>query len=141
VFVHISAVERAGLSSLNDGQTIEYEIEHNRGKQPQDLMTVLPTPPAGLTTSACRACGACCSFSQEWPRFSLESDADLDRIPRAYVDGDRGRMRCSGNRCDALVGDVGFSTACAIYTVRPDVCRACLPGDDACQMARRRFNL
>src|SRR6516164_4810549 len=25
VFVHISAVERAGLSSLNEGQTIEYE--------------------------------------------------------------------------------------------------------------------
>ena len=27
VFVHISAVEQAGLSSLNEGQTIEYEIE------------------------------------------------------------------------------------------------------------------
>jgi hypothetical protein len=39
------------------------------------------------------------------------------------------------------VGDVGVSTACAIYTVRPDVCKACLPGDDACQLARRRFNL
>jgi CspA family cold shock protein len=33
VFVHISAVERAGRSSLNDGQTIEYEIESNRGKE------------------------------------------------------------------------------------------------------------
>ena len=33
VFVHISAVERAGLSSLNDGQAIEYEIENNRGKE------------------------------------------------------------------------------------------------------------
>src|SRR5215813_2662128 len=33
VFVHISAVERAGLSSLNEGQTIEYEIVSNRGKQ------------------------------------------------------------------------------------------------------------
>jgi CspA family cold shock protein len=32
VFVHISAVERAGLSSLNEGQTIEYEIESSRGK-------------------------------------------------------------------------------------------------------------
>jgi cold shock protein len=32
VFVHISAVERAGLRSLNEGQTIEYEIENNRGK-------------------------------------------------------------------------------------------------------------
>ena len=27
VFVHISAVERAGLSSLNDGQKISYEIQ------------------------------------------------------------------------------------------------------------------
>jgi cold shock protein len=33
VFVHISAVERAGLSSLNEGQAIEYEIESNRGKE------------------------------------------------------------------------------------------------------------
>ena len=33
VFVHISAVERAGLRSLNEGQTVEYEIESNRGKE------------------------------------------------------------------------------------------------------------
>ena len=33
VFVHISAVERAGLSSLNEGQTVKYEIESNRGKE------------------------------------------------------------------------------------------------------------
>ena len=39
-------------------------------------------------------------------------------------------MRCSGNRCVALVGEVGISTACAIYAVRPHVCRPCLPGDD-----------
>jgi cold shock protein len=32
VFVHISAVERAGLSSLNEGQQVEFEIEDNRGK-------------------------------------------------------------------------------------------------------------
>jgi len=31
VFVHISAVERAGLSSLNEGQHVD-EIEDNRGK-------------------------------------------------------------------------------------------------------------
>ncbi len=33
VFVHISAVERAGLSTLNEGQVVEYEIVENRGKQ------------------------------------------------------------------------------------------------------------
>jgi len=32
VFFHISAVERAGLSSRNEGQQIEFEIEDNRGK-------------------------------------------------------------------------------------------------------------
>jgi CspA family cold shock protein len=33
VFVHISAVEQAGLRTLNDGQTVEYEIESNRGRE------------------------------------------------------------------------------------------------------------
>ena len=32
VFVHISAVERAVLSSLNEGQVVEYEEVSNRGK-------------------------------------------------------------------------------------------------------------
>src|ERR1700730_142592 len=33
MFVHISAVEQGGLSTLNEGQSIEYEIESNRGKE------------------------------------------------------------------------------------------------------------
>jgi CspA family cold shock protein len=33
VFVHISAVERAGLHTLREGQSIEYEIESNRGRE------------------------------------------------------------------------------------------------------------
>jgi CspA family cold shock protein len=32
VFVHISAVERAGLRSLNEGQQVEYELKDERGK-------------------------------------------------------------------------------------------------------------
>jgi CspA family cold shock protein len=33
-FVHISAVERAGMSTLNENQRVSYEIEtDNRGKQ------------------------------------------------------------------------------------------------------------
>jgi cold shock CspA family protein len=32
VFVHISAVEKAGLTSLNEGQIIEYEEISNRGR-------------------------------------------------------------------------------------------------------------
>ena len=33
VFVHISAVERAGLSSLNEGQSISFDIMSERGKE------------------------------------------------------------------------------------------------------------
>ena len=32
VFVHISAVERAGLRSLNEGQKVTFEIEEQRGR-------------------------------------------------------------------------------------------------------------
>ena len=32
VFVHISAVERAGLSTLNEGQQVQYEEVANKGK-------------------------------------------------------------------------------------------------------------
>ena len=32
VFVHISALEKAGLRQLNDGQKVSYEIETNKGK-------------------------------------------------------------------------------------------------------------
>jgi CspA family cold shock protein len=33
VFVHISAVERAGLQSLNEGQKISYEVQTERGRE------------------------------------------------------------------------------------------------------------
>ena len=68
----------------------------------------------------------------------------MPRSPRSrsvYVDDEAGRMRCNGDRCSALTGEVGVATACAVYAVRPDVCRACLPGDHACLTARRRFGL
>ncbi|TGU91805.1 YkgJ family cysteine cluster protein [Mesorhizobium sp. M00.F.Ca.ET.151.01.1.1] len=85
----------------------------------------------------CQSCGACCSYSAEWPRFSTEDDAQLDRIPEKHVAADLSGMRCDGVRCSALSGEVGKSTACTIYELRPDVCRACMPGDDECLMARR----
>ena len=40
VFVHISAVERAGLSTLNEGQNIEYELVSNRGKTSAENLKV-----------------------------------------------------------------------------------------------------
>ncbi len=32
VFVHISAVERAGLRTLNEGQAISFDVVNERGK-------------------------------------------------------------------------------------------------------------
>ena len=40
VFVHISAVERAGLSRLNEGQVVEYELVTNRGKTSAENLKV-----------------------------------------------------------------------------------------------------
>ncbi|MCK5296801.1 MAG: cold-shock protein [Alphaproteobacteria bacterium] len=33
VFVHITALEQAGINQLNDGQKVSYEIATNRDKQ------------------------------------------------------------------------------------------------------------
>ena len=32
VFVHISAVEKAGLRGLNEGQRVDFELQNERGK-------------------------------------------------------------------------------------------------------------
>jgi CspA family cold shock protein len=40
VFVHISAVERAGLSTLNEGAVIEYDVVANKGKESAENIKV-----------------------------------------------------------------------------------------------------
>lgn len=92
-------------------------------------------------SSPCRACGACCATSVDWPRFSTESEAELARIPEALIAESLSGMRCDGDRCLALDGTVGAATRCTIYAIRPEVCRACIPGDDACRMAREKHRL
>jgi len=89
----------------------------------------------------CQSCGACCAYSAEWPRFGLETEEEIEAIPREYVDDARGTMRCEGNRCIALHGEIGVSALCIVYAVRPEGCRACPPGDESCQTARQHFGL
>jgi uncharacterized protein len=96
---------------------------------------------AAENESPCQACGACCSYSQNWPRFTIEYDAALDLIPERFVNERLSGMRCDGDRCSALSGKVGEATACLIYTMRPEVCRTCMPGDVECAMARKRHGL
>jgi CspA family cold shock protein len=40
VFVHISAVEKAGLSTLNEGAKVSYEVVANRGKESAENLMV-----------------------------------------------------------------------------------------------------
>ena len=91
--------------------------------------------------SPCQACGACCAYSQNWPRFSTEDDAALELIPPELVNARASGMRCDGDRCAALNGRIGEATACVIYAARPEVCRTCMPGDVECTTARRKFGL
>jgi Fe-S-cluster containining protein len=96
---------------------------------------------ASASESPCQACGACCSYSRNWPRFTTEEDAALDLIPEKFVNDRLSGMRCDGDRCSALSGKVGVATSCTIYAVRPEVCRTCMPGDPECAMARKRHGL
>lgn len=41
VFVHISAVERAGLGGLNEGQRVSYDVTEQRGKPAAENLKAL----------------------------------------------------------------------------------------------------
>lgn len=120
------------------------------GPRPPTLQLSYPQPapasPGGpqgraLTDADCQNCGACCAYSSAWPRFSTEDEADLALLPPSLVSADLAGMACNGSRCAALSGDVGRATSCAVYAIRPVVCRECEPGGDDCLMARRAYGL
>jgi hypothetical protein len=50
-------------------------------------------------------------------------------------------MKCIGDRCVALVGEIGRKVGCSVYKSRPAVCKAFQPGTDACAEVRRWFKL
>ncbi|MFM9972657.1 MAG: cold-shock protein [Burkholderiales bacterium] len=43
VFVHISAIERAGLSTLREGQVVDFDVTERRGTQAEHVQP-LRTP-------------------------------------------------------------------------------------------------
>lgn len=97
--------------------------------------------PADLSGFDCQSCGACCAYSADWPRFSLESEEALALIPERFVSADLSGMASENDRCLALGGEIGKQVACTIYAVRPDVCRACMPGDAECLIARAHHGI
>ena len=40
VFVHVSALEKAGLSTLNEGQMVEFDLSTNKGKTCADNIKI-----------------------------------------------------------------------------------------------------
>ena len=87
----------------------------------------------------CLACGACCAYSETWPAFI--GDGDGAGIPEELIDVENERMQCYGDRCSALVGDIGIRAHCGVYENRPLVCREFQAGADDCIMVRRSFDL
>lgn len=87
-----------------------------------------------MTTAAydCRKCGACCVDQLILVR-------DDDRVPMMMVDGDF--MRRQLGRCVALCGRVGINTHCSIYSQRPAICRAMIPGVKECLIIRESCGL
>ena len=79
VFVHISAVERAGLSTLNEGQQIEYEEVANKGKTSAENLKV--------EVNRCRAPRASRrGLDRDGPDRSLGSLTPFPATPAAFRD-------------------------------------------------------
>jgi Fe-S-cluster containining protein len=87
----------------------------------------------------CVACGACCAYSESWPAFI--GNGDGGGIPDEFIDFDHERMQCHGNRCSALLGEIGIRAECSVYEHRPLVCREFQSGSEDCIMVRRSFDL
>ena len=70
--------------------------------------------------------------------------SDGARLPEAMTEKVTPVMACMAGtqgpspRCVALQGRVGESVRCAVYELRPPVCRDVVPGDERCLEARRR---
>ncbi len=87
----------------------------------------------------CFSCGACCAYSESWPAFI--GDGDGEGIPNELIDVEHRRMLCHGDRCSALVGEIGSRAQCSVYIDRPLVCREFQAGSEDCIMVRRSSGL
>ena len=83
----------------------------------------------------CQKCGACCAS-----RWLVDVEWQDDEVPLHMIKDDRlfgTVMRERKGQCIALKGKIGCSVKCSIYTKRPRVCQAFLPGSHDCLLARR----
>lgn len=99
----------------------------------------------------CNTCGACCcntlrnvkngwtSYVEVLPSDALYKQPKLRAQLTVLDEAGVYQMRLVGEeqRCTALAGELGKSTRCTIYALRPDGCRQVEPGDEECLRARR----
>lgn len=100
------------------------------GKQP-------PGDDVSASEFSCTACGTCCfSDLPEYVRvFGIDWDRFDDRA-RSFAEFRENKcyMRIEDGRCAALLIEPEAKTFhCAIYEVRPDVCRSLEPGSGGCR--------
>lgn len=103
-------------------------------------------------THPCQRCGACCATFRVAFHWSEAQPASPDGVAAALVLPLRHHelelRRADGtDRCVALAGRIGESTACTIYPARPSPCRALAAAWEAgapspqCDRARARHGL
>lgn len=103
-----------------------------------------------VVDSPCQSCGACCaSFRVDFHPAELAGGAFAwgEGVPENLtVPVTSAIVRMQGTdatepRCLALVGEVGCSVSCSIYTERPSPCREFDIEHPACNRARQRHGL
>jgi Fe-S-cluster containining protein len=106
-------------------------------------------------TLDCTTCGACCASPPETARLyklgpvDIEKDGHLPRyVRRNWIVQTRKGVHlkvlvddAGGERCFALIGDVGKRASCRIYDRRPTACVAFEVGSELCLRKRSEAGL
>jgi CspA family cold shock protein len=90
VFVHISAVERAGLRSLKDGQKVSYEVEADRrsGKESAVVLKVWRASSYGAASAALTIRHPRFGVAFCWPSLIEETPASEYAMTDLVIQGD-----------------------------------------------------
>ena len=169
VFVHATALERAGMHSLSKARRSPSTRRRTAAPARSQSATSKPCEPheaaprGGFTPAAPMSFArqSCIRRPRHNPTWRPHA-APAARAALSHSSGRGSRWKrtpfSSGYRARSSMTSMGACVAMeiavppssarwvprrrgAVYSVRPKVCRACLPGDDACEQARRRFGL
>lgn len=86
-----------------------------------------------MTAPDCLTCGACCSAGPDTVDLVPQVD---DQVPEVFRTNDGRHMRTLFGKCLALRGIPDCRVYCAIYELRPLVCRSFEAGGEGCRRIR-----